>query len=173
MKTRLIRVIQLSVPAIMAQISSIIMQYIDAGMVGSLGADATASIGLVSSTTWLINGIGMACAAGFAVQVAQYVGAGNDEKARSTMRQSLLLCTQQERLAHRAAGFFVVSGPDILSDLYGESGCAGHADPVDQPCGARYEPDRCGRVRPERADHSGIDILHDDRRDLGHDCRNA
>lgn len=93
MKTRLIRVIQLSVPAIMAQISSIIMQYIDAGMVGSLGADATASIGLVSSTTWLINGIGMACAAGFAVQVAQYVGAGNDEKARSTMRQSLLLCT--------------------------------------------------------------------------------
>ena len=43
----------LSVPAIMAQISSIAMQYIDASMVGSLGANAAASIGLVSTTTWL------------------------------------------------------------------------------------------------------------------------
>lgn len=36
----------LSVPAIMAQISSIAMQYIDASMIGSLGANAAASIGL-------------------------------------------------------------------------------------------------------------------------------
>ena len=43
----------LSVPAIMAQISSIAMQYIDASMVGSLGANVAASIGLVSTTTWL------------------------------------------------------------------------------------------------------------------------
>ena len=33
----------LSVPAIMAQVSSIAMQYIDASMVGSLGANAAAS----------------------------------------------------------------------------------------------------------------------------------
>ena len=44
-------VIRLSVPAILAEISSIVMQYIDAAMVGSLGKDATASIGLVTSTT--------------------------------------------------------------------------------------------------------------------------
>lgn len=42
-------VLRLSVPAILAEISSIVMQYIDAGMVGSLGADASASIGLVAS----------------------------------------------------------------------------------------------------------------------------
>ena len=47
----------LSVPAIMAQISSIAMQYIDASMVGSLGANAAASIGLVSTTTWLFWGV--------------------------------------------------------------------------------------------------------------------
>ena len=41
----------LSAPAIMAQLSSIAMQYIDASMVGSLGANASASIGLVSTTT--------------------------------------------------------------------------------------------------------------------------
>ena len=46
----------LSVPAILAQFSSIAMQYIDASMVGSLGAEASASIGLVSTSTWLFSG---------------------------------------------------------------------------------------------------------------------
>ena len=48
---------QLSIPSIFAQISSVIMQYIDASMVGSLGANASASIGLVSTTTWLFMGL--------------------------------------------------------------------------------------------------------------------
>lgn len=43
----------LSVPAVIAQLSSIVMQYIDAAMVGHLGAEASASIGLVSTSTWL------------------------------------------------------------------------------------------------------------------------
>lgn len=46
----------LSVPAVIAQLSSIVMQYIDAAMVGHLGAEASASIGLVSTTTWLFWG---------------------------------------------------------------------------------------------------------------------
>ena len=50
-KEQLGQVIRLSIPAVLAQISSIIMQYIDAAMAGSLGAKATAAIGLVSSTT--------------------------------------------------------------------------------------------------------------------------
>ena len=58
----------LSVPAIMAQVSSIAMQYIDASMVGSLGANAAASIGLVSTTTWLFWGLCAAAATGFSVQ---------------------------------------------------------------------------------------------------------
>ena len=44
----------LSFPSILAQVSSVIMQYIDASMVGSLGANASAAVGLVASTTWLI-----------------------------------------------------------------------------------------------------------------------
>ena len=47
---------QMSVPAIMAQITSIFMQYIDQAMVGSLGAQASASIGVVSTSTWLLRG---------------------------------------------------------------------------------------------------------------------
>ena len=47
-------VIMLSLPTILAQVSSIIMQYIDASMVGRLGAGCSGSIGLVSPTTWLL-----------------------------------------------------------------------------------------------------------------------
>lgn len=39
-RQRLMLTAQLSWPAIMAQLSSILMQYIDAAMVGRLGADA-------------------------------------------------------------------------------------------------------------------------------------
>lgn len=82
-------VARLSVPGILAQISDIIMQYIDAAMVGVLGASASASIGLVSSSTWLIGGIIGAAAAGFSVQAAHAVGAGEYERASSLFKQSL------------------------------------------------------------------------------------
>ena len=35
------------------------LQYIDASMVGRLGKEASASIGLVASSTWLFNGLRM------------------------------------------------------------------------------------------------------------------
>lgn len=79
----------LSVPAIMAQVSSIVMQYIDASMVGRLGANAAASIGLVSTTTWLFWGLCAAVATGFSVQVAHKIGAGDFIGARKILRQSI------------------------------------------------------------------------------------
>ena len=91
-KEQLSRVIQLSIPAVLAEISSIAMQYIDAAMVGSMGANASAAIGLVSSTTWLFGGLCIAAATGFSVQVAQQVGAGRDGDARRVLRQAVL-CT--------------------------------------------------------------------------------
>lgn len=83
-------VFRLSTPAILAQISEIIMQYIDAAMVGVLGASASASIGLVSSSTWLFGGLIGACAAGFSVQVAHASGAGDNRRSASVFRQSLV-----------------------------------------------------------------------------------
>ena len=47
----------LSLPAILTQITTIAMQYIDSAMVGALGANASAAIGLVATTTWLFGGI--------------------------------------------------------------------------------------------------------------------
>lgn len=83
-------VFRLSIPAIMAQLTSIAMQYIDAAMVGSLGASASASIGLVSTTTWLIGGLCISLSTGFSVQVAQLIGAGRHEEARNVFRQSFI-----------------------------------------------------------------------------------
>ncbi len=83
-------IVNLSIPAIFAQISSVVMEYIDASMVGQLGAQASAAIGLVSSTTWLIGGVTGALATGFTVQVAHRVGAGEDEGARHLVKNGLL-----------------------------------------------------------------------------------
>lgn len=80
----------LSVPAILAQLSSVMMQYIDATMVGRMGAGASAAIGLVSTCTWLFGGFCMACGSGFSVQIAHLFGAGDYKEARSVLRHALL-----------------------------------------------------------------------------------
>ena len=82
-------IVQLSIPAIMAQISSIVMEYIDAGMVGHLGSSEAASIGLMASSTWMMGGLCMAVSIGFTVQVAQAVGAKKDVEARALVRLGL------------------------------------------------------------------------------------
>ena len=83
--------LQLSIPAILAQVSSIAMQYIDSSMVGHLGREASAAIGLVASSTWLLGGLCRALTVGFCVQTAQRIGAGDEKDARNLVRQGLVL----------------------------------------------------------------------------------
>ena len=85
-------VLSLSLPAILGQLSTIVMQYIDTMMVGQLGATATASIGLVSTTCWLFGGLSASIGAGFAVLVAQQIGARDTDGAKETLRQALWVC---------------------------------------------------------------------------------
>ena len=89
-KDQLKIVILLSVPAILEQLVSTAMSYIDTAMVGSLGYKATAAIGVVASTTWLFTGICSAAVMGFSVQVAQFLGAGKNKSARQVVCQSIL-----------------------------------------------------------------------------------
>ncbi len=79
-------------PAMMAQLSSIVMQYIDAAMVGRLGADDSAAVGLVSTSLWLFWGICSAVTVGFSVQVAHRIGASDADGARAVLRQSIVAC---------------------------------------------------------------------------------
>ncbi len=66
------------------------MQYIDASMVGRLGADDSASIGLVSTSLWLFWGICAAMTSGYSVQVAHRVGANDNDGARRVLRQGII-----------------------------------------------------------------------------------
>ena len=89
-RDQLILVLSLSIPAILEQLVGTAMSYIDTAMVGSIGYEATAAIGVVASTTWLIGGISGSVALGFSVQVAQLLGAGKERNARSVVVESIL-----------------------------------------------------------------------------------
>lgn len=80
----------LSLPAMVAQISSVAMQIIDAAMLGHLGTKESATVGLVSTTIWLFGGLCSAFAAGFSVQVAHHVGANDLPGARNVIRQGII-----------------------------------------------------------------------------------
>ena len=83
-------IIRLSIPAILAQISTTVMEYIDASMVGQLGSSQSASIGLVASATWLFGGLCSAAASGFNVRIAHCIGARDDRAARNFVRTGLV-----------------------------------------------------------------------------------
>lgn len=80
----------MALPAILSQLTTILMEYADASMVGHLGAAASAAIGLVSTTTWLMGGLCSSVAAGFAVLVAHKIGAREQQEARHILRQAIL-----------------------------------------------------------------------------------
>lgn len=120
-KLRLI--VSLSVPSILAQISATVMFIIDASMVGHLGEKATASIGLVETTTWLLGGLGSAANMGFSVQVAHYIGANDFEGARRVLRQALVCCLLWSLtlslgclIVHSRLPFWLGGSADIASD---------------------------------------------------------
>ena len=80
----------LSIPSILEQLVVTAMEYIDAAMVGHIGAGATAAIGIVSSSTWLLNGILLGLSTAFSIQIAQYLGADRQADARGVLRQAIL-----------------------------------------------------------------------------------
>lgn len=116
-------IVQLSIPSILAQLSSTLMFYIDASMVGSMGTEASAAIGLVESTTWLFGGLTSAAAMGFSVQAAHFIGANDFVKARQVFRQGLMatvlltaILTSVCLLIARPLPYWLGGGEDIAGD---------------------------------------------------------
>ena len=114
---------QLSIPSMLAQLSTIVMFFIDASMVAHLGARASASIGLIESTSWLFGGLAAACSMGFSVQVAHAIGANDFERARRILRQAITCCllfsvclTAVGVAIHRPLPFWLGGTADIASD---------------------------------------------------------
>lgn len=92
LKSQIAFTVKLSLPGIIAQISSIIMQYIDASMAGRLGPDASAAIGLTASSTWVLGSLCHALCLGFTVQLSHSTGAGNQKESKKIFFNSIL-CT--------------------------------------------------------------------------------
>lgn len=120
-KLRLIA--QLSVPSILSQMSATVMFFIDASMVGSLGARQSASIGLVESSTWLFSGLLSAASMGFSVQVAHAIGANDFVRARRILRQGLvcalafsLMLMLLGIVIHARLPYWLGGGNDIAHD---------------------------------------------------------
>ena len=141
-KLRLI--VSLSIPSILAQISATVMFFIDASMVGHLGAKASAAIGLVETTGWLMGGLASAVNMGFSVQVAHAIGANDINRAQRVLRQSLVCCAiyaisiplpywlgGTEEIAHDASLYFAIfCGAGIFFQMEGLAGsmlkCSGN-----------------------------------------------
>ncbi len=120
---RLKLIVQLSIPSILSQISATLMFFIDASMVGHLGARESAAIGLVESTTWLFTGLLNAASMGFSVQVAHAIGANDFERARKIMRQGMvctavfgLLMMLISVIIHAELPFWLGGGGDIAHE---------------------------------------------------------
>lgn len=116
--------LRLAVPAILAQLSSILMQYIDASMVGRLGADGAASVGLMSSSLWLFWGLCSAVTTGFSVQAAHRLGAKNRAEARVVLRQGITTCLAIA-VAITAVGLAIA--PSLPGWLGGDEAIRGNA----------------------------------------------
>ena len=113
----------LSVPSILAQVTSVMMFFIDQAMIGRVGVEAAAACGLVESSTWLFGSLTSAATMGFSVKVAHFVGAKDFGNARAVFRHALL-CTLLFSIVTAAIGlaisgrlpYWLGGGADIARD---------------------------------------------------------
>ncbi|TDA67507.1 MAG: MATE family efflux transporter [Clostridia bacterium] len=98
----------LSWPAILRMVFMNMASLVALGLVGTLGPEAIAAVGLGQRVIFIVIGVTMALTIGTTALVAHYTGAKNMEAARRVVSQSLIV------------GVFVAGVLAILGDLYGE-----------------------------------------------------
>ncbi len=79
----------LAIPAMIEQALQTIVQYADSAMVGRLGAQASAAVGLTTPVSWLVNSPLFAMGIGFVACIARASGAGDGRTMRVAAVQSL------------------------------------------------------------------------------------
>ena len=81
----------LSIPTIVEQVLSTLLQYVDTAMVGQLGEQATAAVSTTTTVTWLVNSIPGAIGTPMMVLISRAAGAGDEDQVRKLSQQALLL----------------------------------------------------------------------------------
>lgn len=123
-RSRLSVMWRLAWPAIIEQILSTMVSYVDAAMVGALGKTASAAVSVNAAPMWLINGVLAGVATGYAVQVSHAVGAGDDERAKAVIRQGVLaslFCGLAAFALYRSLAHFLPMWLGAVEPVLGEA----------------------------------------------------
>ena len=88
-KGLLLAIMALAWPTLLEQFLQTLVQYIDSAMVGRIGAEATATVGISSTVTWLVNGPLFAKGNGF--MAFRETGAKSNEKVKEPPVQSVVV----------------------------------------------------------------------------------
>ena len=83
--------ITLSIPTILEEVMSTLLQYVDTAMVGHLGQQATASVSTTTTVTWLVHSIPYSIAIAVMALAAKAYGARDHALVRKIVSQSFLL----------------------------------------------------------------------------------
>lgn len=83
-------IFSLAWPTMLEELMQTAVQYIDTAMVGALGTQATAAVGSTTTVSWLISSSISALGVGFLAYIAQAYGAGEKQRARQAVGQTVL-----------------------------------------------------------------------------------
>ena len=90
-RSTVMTIVLLAWPVFIEQIFTTLVSFADTAMVGSLGAEATASISISNSPIFLLNGVIMSLGIGITAMVARATGAGNPQLVQKLMRHAMLV----------------------------------------------------------------------------------
>ena len=85
------RLLVLSIPTIIEEILSTLLQYVDTAMVGRLGEEATAAVSTTTTITWLVNSVPGAIGTAMLILISRASGAGDQKQVEKLSQQALLL----------------------------------------------------------------------------------
>lgn len=88
---KLSKILTLAWPAVVQEALSVIVTYVDTAMVGALGANASAAVGLTGSVGWLMSSLAVAFGVGILAVCAQSDGANNEIKVQKAGQQALFM----------------------------------------------------------------------------------
>ncbi len=81
----------LSIPTIVEEVLATLLQYVDTAMVGQLGEQATASVSITTTITWLFNSIPGAIGTAVLILISKAAGAGDRKQVKRLAQQALFL----------------------------------------------------------------------------------
>lgn len=90
-KKMVLLIFALAWPSILEQALQTVVQYVDSAMVGRLGAQASAAVGLTTTVTWLINSPLFGMGIGVLAYISISIGAKKYHKAKIAATQAIII----------------------------------------------------------------------------------